>query len=254
MRKKIVASNWKMNLDYFGGMKLLSEIIPMLNDETGSQVSVIIAPPFIHLHSTSKLLLAEKNISLGAQNCSAEKHGAFTGEISAEMLASIGVKYVICGHSERRKYFQEDDAFIAKKVFQVLAKNLQPIFCCGESLSQREEKKHKEVISAQVKNVLFQLDEKAIQNIIIAYEPVWAIGTGLNATPEQAQEMHAFIRSLINEKFREKISQSIRILYGGSITPENAKSLFSCTDVDGGLVGGASLNARHFVNIVKEAE
>jgi len=252
MRKKVVAANWKMNLDYSGGMKLLAEIIPMLNDETGSQVNVIIAPSFIHLHSASQLLKANEKISLAAQNCSVETHGAFTGEISTEMLASVGVKSVICGHSERRKYFQEDDSVISKKVFRVLKNNLQPIFCCGETLSQRNEGKHKEIIASQIKNVLFLLDEIAVQKIIIAYEPVWAIGTGVNAAPEQAQEIHSFIRMLMAEKFNKTISESICILYGGSVTPENAKELFSCTDIDGGLIGGASLNARHFVEIVKQ--
>ncbi|HLG36366.1 MAG TPA: triose-phosphate isomerase [Bacteroidia bacterium] len=254
MRTKTIAANWKMNLDYFGGMKLLSEIIPMVKDEVSSDVKIIIAPPFVHLYSAAQLLNADNRISLAAQNCSSEDKGAFTGEVSAEMLSSAGVKHVLCGHSERRKIFQEDDSVIAEKVLQVLKHNMQPVFCCGETLAQREEKKHREVVTTQIEKALFSLDENQIQKIIIAYEPVWAIGTGVNATPEQAQEMHAFIRQLIKNKFNENISENISILYGGSVTPANAKNLFSCADVDGGLVGGASLNARDFVEIVKAAK
>jgi len=253
MRKKIVAANWKMNTFYFDGMKLLSEIIPMVSDEVSADVKLIIAPPFIHLNSASHLLVDNKKIFLAAQNCFFEAKGAYTGEISAGMLASVGVKYVICGHSERRKYFHEDDAVLAKKILLILKYNMQPIFCCGETLAQREEKKHKEVVTAQIEKALFSLDENQIQKISIAYEPVWAIGTGVNATPEQAQEMHAFIRQLIKNKSGKNISENISILYGGSVTPANAKSLFSCEDVDGGLVGGASLNSRDFVDIVKAA-
>lgn len=253
MRKKIVAANWKMNLDYFGGMKLLSEIIPMLGDELNPAATVIIAPPFIHLNSAAQLLKDRQRIFLAAQNCSSEEKGAFTGEVSAEMLASAGVKYVLCGHSERRKYFHEDDAMLAKKIGLILKHKMQPIFCCGETLAQREEKKHREVVTAQIEKALFLLDENQIQKIIIAYEPVWAIGTGVNAAPEQAQEMHAFIREQIKNKFGNNISENVSILYGGSVTPVNAKYIFSCGDVDGGLVGGASLNARDFVEIVKAA-
>ena len=254
MRNKIVAANWKMNMFHFNGMKLLSEIIPMVDDEVKGNCKVIITPPFIHLYSAARLLEDNKRISLAAQNCSNEEKGAYTGEVSAGMLASVGVKYVLCGHSERRKYFNEDDVLISKKILQVLEHNMQPLYCCGETLLQREAGKHKEVVAKQVETTLYGLSKERMQKVIIAYEPVWAIGTGVNATPEQAQEMHAFIRDLINKKFDENISENISILYGGSVTPANAKSLFSCADVDGGLVGGASLNARDFVEIVKAAK
>jgi triosephosphate isomerase len=254
MRTKIVAANWKMNTFHFDGMKLLSEIIPMIKDEVRTGVKVIIAPPFIHLYSASHLLSGTPKIYLAAQNCFFETKGAYTGEISAGMLASVGVKYVIAGHSERRKYFNEDDVIISKKILQVLEHNMQAIYCCGETLVQREAGKHKEVIAKQVETALFGFSKERMGKIIIAYEPVWAIGTGVNATPVQVQEMHSFIRGLIKNKFGDIVSDTLSILYGGSVTPANAKDLFSCEDVDGGLVGGASLDSRSFVDIVKAAE
>jgi triosephosphate isomerase (TIM) len=253
MRKKIVVANWKMNTFYFNGMKLLSEIIPMVSDEVKTGVDIIIAPPFIHLYSASQLLSLNHRIVLAAQNCSHEVKGAYTGEVSAGMLASVEVKYVICGHSERRKYFNEDDVLISKKIMQVLEHNMQPIYCCGETLLQREAGKHKEVVAKQIETALYGMSNERMEKIIIAYEPVWAIGTGINATPVQAQEMHAFIRQSVKTKFGDKISEYISILYGGSVTPANSKDLFSCADVDGGLVGGASLISRDFVEIVKAA-
>src|SRR5258706_752533 len=253
MRQKIVAANWKMNTHYMSGIKLLSEIVPMIGDEVTADVKVIIAPPFIHLYSASQLMNGNRKVFLGAQNCFYEEKGPYTGEISAAMLASVGVKYVIVGHSERRKCFNEDDAIISKKILQVLEHTMQGIYCCGETLEQREARKHKEIVAKQIETALFGLSKERVQKIIIAYEPVWAIGTGVNATPEQAQEMHAYIRSLIEKKFGENISKEISIIYDSSVTPNNAKSLFSCPDVDGGLVGGASLIARDFVSIVKAA-
>lgn len=254
MRQKIVAANWKMNTYYMSGIKLLSEIVPMINDEVTADVKVIIAPPFIHLYSAAQLMNGNRKVFLAAQNCFFEEKGAYTGEISAAMLASVGVQYVILGHSERRKFFNEDDVIIAKKILRVLEDNMQVIYCCGETLVQREAGKHKDVVAKQIETALFGLSKERMGKIIIAYEPVWAIGTGVNATPEQAQEMHAFIREQVRKKFSESLSESIRIIYGGSVTPDNAKSLFSCPDVDGGLVGGASLIARDFVSIVKAAE
>lgn len=243
-----------MNTDYMSGIKLLSEVVPMVNDEMRADVKVIIAPPFIHLYSAAQLMNGNKKIFLAAQNCFYEEKGAYTGEISAAMLASIGVQYVILGHSERRKFFNEDDTVISKKNLQVLEHNMKAIYCCGETLEQRKAGKHQETVAKQIETALFGLSKESIQKIIIAYEPVWAIGTGVNATPEQAQEMHAYIRSLIEKKFGADISKEISIIYGGSVTPNNAKSLFSCADVDGGLVGGASLIARDFVSIIKAAE
>jgi triosephosphate isomerase (TIM) len=253
MRTKIVAANWKMNTFYFNGMKLLSEIIPMVSDEVKGGAHIIVAPPFIHLHSAAQLLALNSRISLAAQNCSHEDKGAYTGEVSAGMLASVAVKYVICGHSERRKYFSEDDVLISKKIMQVLEHNMKVIYCCGETLLQREAGKHKDVVAAQVQTALFGLSKERMEKVVIAYEPVWAIGTGVNATPEQAQEMHAYIRMLIKNKFGEKISDVLPILYGGSMTPANAATLFACPDVDGGLIGGASLEARSFIDIAKLA-
>lgn len=254
MRQKIVAANWKMNTYYMSGIKLLSEVIPMVNDEVTADVKVIIAPPFIHLYSAWQLMNGSKKVFLGAQNCFFEEKGAYTGEISAAMLASVGVQYVILGHSERRKFFNEDDAVISKKILQVLEHNMKVIYCCGETTVQREAGKHKDVVSKQIETALFWLSNDRMQKVIIAYEPVWAIGTGVNATPEQAQEMHALIRSLLEKKFGADIAKEISVIYGGSVTPNNAKSLFSCADVDGGLVGGASLVARDFVRIVKATE
>ena len=251
MRQKIVAANWKMNTYYMSGIKLLAEVVPMINDEVTADVKVIIAPPFIHLYSAAQLMDGNKKVLLAAQNCFFEEKGAYTGEISAAMLASVGVKYVILGHSERRKYFNEDDVIISKKILRVLEDNMQVIYCCGETLVQREAGKYKEVVAKQIETALFGLSKERMGKIIIAYEPVWAIGTGVNATPEQAQEMHAFIREQVKKNFSDELSQNTSIIYGGSVTPANAKNLFSCSDVDGGLIGGASLVARDFVNIVK---
>jgi triosephosphate isomerase len=254
MRQKIVAANWKMNMYYTSGIKLLSEIIPMIGNEVKADVKVIIAPPFIHLHSAAELMYGSKKVFLAAQNCFFEENGAYTGEISAAMLSSLGVQYVIAGHSERRKFFNEDDVIISKKILQILEHNMQVIYCCGETSVQREAGKHKDVVAKQIETALFWLRKERMQKIIIAYEPVWAIGTGINATPEQAQEMHAFIRMLIETKFGGDLAKETSIIYGGSVTPNNAKSLFSCPDVDGGLVGGASLITSDFVSIVKAAE
>lgn len=251
MRKKIVAGNWKMNKNYSDGLKLASEIINIVNDEVTGDVITILIPSYIHLNSVSKLLEGNNKIFLGAQNCSFEEKGAYTGEISADMLRSCGVKYIIIGHSERRKYFYEDDKLLAKKISIVLKNELIPIFCCGELLQEREQQMHFDVVAQQLEKSLFNLDSDGIKKVIIAYEPVWAIGTGVNANLEQAQEMHAYIRGTMEKKFGKAIAENIPILYGGSCTAANASSLFSAEDVDGGLIGGASLKSREFVDIIK---
>lgn len=251
MRKKIAAGNWKMNLDQAAGQKLASEVINMVQDEVNSEVAVVLIPPFVHLSAVKKLIRSSKNVFLGAQNCHQEKSGAFTGEISCEMLTSLGTDYVVIGHSERREYFGEDNALLAKKVKAVLAAGMTPIYCCGEKLEVREANGHFDLNKAQIVEGLFDLSAADIKKVVIAYEPVWAIGTGVTASSAQAQEMHAFIRGLIAAKYDDATAQSVSILYGGSVKPDNAKELFAQPDVDGGLVGGASLKSRDFTDIAK---
>lgn len=251
MRKKIVAGNWKMNKTFDEGLKLASEIVNMVEDESRKDVDVILIPPFIHLNSVQKLVSAAANIHLGAQNCSAHKEGAYTGEVSAAMLQSVGAQYVLIGHSERRQYHQEDDGLLAEKVATALEQGLTPIFCCGEPLEVREADKQSGYVTQQLTNSLFELDKEDFGKVVIAYEPIWAIGTGKTASTEQAQEMHKVIRSHISEKYGEDVAQNTSILYGGSCNPTNAPELFACADVDGGLIGGASLKSRSFVDIIK---
>lgn len=251
MRKKIVAGNWKMNCALPEGKKLASEVIHMVQDEVNNDADVILIPPFIHLTGIQNLIGSLKNIFLGAQNCHQKQSGAFTGEVSAAMLISCGVTHVILGHSERREYFNETDELLAEKVSFALENQLTPIFCCGEKLEVREAGTHESVVGAQVEKALFNLSEEQVSKVVIAYEPVWAIGTGKTASAEQAQEMHAFIRQQIAKKYSQETADSISILYGGSVKPENAKEIFSQPDVDGGLIGGASLKSRDFTNIVK---
>lgn len=248
-RKKIVAGNWKMNKDYLTGIELISEAAYMIKDELHKEVTTIFACPYIHLSSVHKLIATEKNIKLAAQNCHHEKSGAYTGEISAEMLRSVGVEYVIIGHSERREYQKEDTSTLAKKVDIALANNLIPIFCIGEKLEERESNIHFNTVKEQLAQSLYHLTAEQMKSIVLAYEPVWAIGTGKTATAEQAQEMHAFIRAEIAAKFGEHVANDISILYGGSCNPSNAKTLFSQKDIDGGLIGGASLKSRDFTDI-----
>ncbi len=247
MRKKIVAGNWKMNKTLQEGIALAQEVEKMASGVPGD-VELIIAPPFIHLTEVKKLL---NRVKLGAQNCASEASGAFTGEVSASMLASTGVQFVIIGHSERRSYYGETNSIINKKVRLALQNNLNPIFCCGEVLSEREKGKHLDVVKEQLEEGLFSLSPDEFSKVIIAYEPVWAIGTGVNATPAQAQEMHQYIRSLIASKYDETIASNTSILYGGSCKPSNAGELFANPDVDGGLIGGASLKAEDFIGIAK---
>lgn len=245
MRKKIVAGNWKMNTSFEEAKTLVEKI---KSNIVSTDVEIIVNPPFVYCQPLAALL-QNTFIQLGAQNCSEHLSGAYTGEISASMLKSIGVNYVIIGHSERRTHYHETDTIIAEKINQAIHSKLQPIFCCGEHLSEREEDKHFEVVEKQLKNGLFHLLATDLKKIIIAYEPVWAIGTGVTATSSQAQEMHAFIRKVVANFYTEKIAQNCPILYGGSCNASNAKELFSNPDIDGGLIGGASLKAADFIAI-----
>lgn len=228
------------------GMEL-AEKIEKLEKEKTSDAIVIIAPPFTHLSKVNQLI---SGVKLAAQNCASEESGAYTGEVSPGMLISAGVEYVIIGHSERRSYYNEDNALLNKKVKLALSSGLKPIFCCGEVLAERESGKHFDVVKEQVAEGLKDLSGEQFSNVIIAYEPVWAIGTGVTASPGQAQEMHAYIRELIGEIFGADAAEDTTILYGGSCKPSNAGELFSNADVDGGLIGGASLKAEDFYGIV----
>lgn len=246
-RQRIVAGNWKMNKSYVEGRNLAKEIADRLQP---SETIVVLAPPFLHLNNVGNIIREVANLKLGAQNCHWADSGAYTGEVSAHMLASVEVNYVIVGHSERREYFQETEAQLAKKVDAILSFQMSPIYCCGEKLDTREAGTHEALVEAQLRNGLFHLDEAQIRKVVIAYEPVWAIGTGVTATPEQARDMHGFIRSLLEKQYGAEVAQSISILYGGSCNPANAKELFRQPDVDGGLIGGASLKADDFLAII----
>lgn len=251
MRKNIVAANWKMNKTLTETNDFINRIIRWDGAEHLSEKkNVIIAAPFIYLHELAKIITDIPNLYIAAQNCHHEEKGAYTGEISAQQIQSIGVTHVIVGHSERRQYFGETDKEVLQKIQHALACNLIPIFCCGEPLSQRESDSYKEFIQGQLENSVFQLSAEDFSKIIIAYEPIWAIGTGKTASAEQAQEVHEFIRSSISAKFGTDIAAEIPILYGGSCNSQNALSLFSQTDVDGGLIGGASLKLEEFEQII----
>jgi triosephosphate isomerase len=232
---------------------LASEITGMVADEVKGDVKVIFCVPFPYLLPIKNQLGNNARISVGAQNCSEHESGAYTGETSAAMLKSLGVPYVILGHSERRQYFGEDAALLAKKTDIALKHGLTPIFCCGEPLEVRESNGHEALVKKQVEESLFHLDADTIKKIIIAYEPVWAIGTGKTASAQQAQDMHAVIRKHLASKYGQAVADSIAILYGGSVNAANAKELFACPDVDGGLVGGASLKSREFAEVIKGA-
>ncbi len=249
MRRKIVAGNWKMNTTLKEGLDLAKAVAKSAEKKLPDNVSLILAPPFTHLSAIKDLL--PENIGLAAQNCAMEESGAYTGEVSAGMIASAGADYVIIGHSERRMFFKEADAELNKKIKIALANQLSPIFCCGEKLHEREKEIHKEVVRKQIELGLDGIPEKDFNKIIIAYEPVWAIGTGKTATPAQAQEMHHYIRNLIKELYGKETAAQTTILYGGSCKPSNAKELFANPDVDGGLIGGASLNAEDFLAIAR---
>lgn len=246
MRKNIVAGNWKMNNDLAQTETLLTALKAQ---KLTSDAEVMVAPSFTNLWSAYNTL-KNTNIEVAAQNMHFAANGAYTGEVSASMLKSVGVKTVILGHSERRAYFNETDELLAQKVDAALANDMRVIFCFGEELSDRKANNHEAVVDDQIKNALFHLDAPAFQNIVLAYEPVWAIGTGETASPEQAQDMHAFIRQTLVDKYGADVANSVSILYGGSVKPNNAQEIFSKPDVDGGLIGGASLNAEDFFAIV----
>jgi len=250
MRKQIAAANWKMNLTYQQGEKLLDDVLAAMIELKQHQ-QVIFAVPFPYLVMTKSEVDEETNYFAAAQNCYHKKNGAFTGEVSAEMLHSLGIGYCIIGHSERREYFSERNATLAEKINLCLENFITPIFCCGETLSIREAGTQNQFVEAQLRESLFHLSEKEIRNIVIAYEPIWAIGTGKTATTAQAQEMHAYLRSILAMKFGDEVAGETSILYGGSVKANNAKELFSCPDVDGGLVGGASLIAGEFIQIIE---
>ena len=247
MRNKIVAGNWKMNKNMEETDALLAEISAKLPD---SNAKVMVSPTFVNLASAVNQL-GGSTIEVIAQNMHFAENGAYTGEISADMLLNIGINTVILGHSERRAYFGETDEILEKKVKTALAKNMTIVFCFGEELDDRKSGNHFKVVESQLKNALFGLDASAWDSLILAYEPVWAIGTGETASPEQAQEMHAFIRKTIATAFDQTIADNVSILYGGSVKPSNAEEIFSKPDVDGGLIGGAALNADDFIAIVK---
>jgi triosephosphate isomerase len=249
MRKKIVAGNWKMNKNLSEGLSLIESIKVGLANGQGAGVEVIVAPSYVTLTEAVKAA-AGSAVKISAQNCHQEENGAYTGEISTGMIQAIGVEYVIIGHSERRQYFNESSASIAKKINASLAKGLKPIYCNGEVKEEREAGKHFEVVQRQMNDELFHLTAEEVQKVVIAYEPVWAIGTGLTASPDQAQEIHAFIRKLLSDKYSAAVAEEISILYGGSCKPDNAVEIFGKKDVDGGLIGGAALKAEDFLALI----
>ncbi len=272
MRQKIVAGNWKMNTTLSEGIDLVNQIVAKI-EEVPQDVKLIVNTPFTHLFPVSKIIgdikcpFCRSKISLGAQNCADKEKGAYTGEVSAKMLASVGkavgtvagapegavgapVEYVILGHSERRGYYGETNAILLEKIKLALAEGLKVIYCVGEALEERKAGKHFEVVGNEIKEVLFSLSPEQMKNVVVAYEPIWAIGTGETATKEQAQEIHEFIRKTLAEKFGT-LAEETSILYGGSCKPSNAKELFSQKDIDGGLIGGASLKAEDFIAIAK---
>lgn len=252
MRSKIVAGNWKMYKDKSETIELISQLKEKLS-RAQVKTQVIICPPFTSIELAGELI-KNTNIRLGAQNVHSEVEGAFTGEVSAKMLKSFGVEFVIIGHSERRTYFNETDDFINKKIKRAIEYGIKPIFCLGETLAERESGKTFNVVESQLRNGLRNISESELKEIVIAYEPVWAIGTGKTATPQQAEEVHSFLREKIGEMYNKSIAEEIRILYGGSVKPENARELFSQPDIDGGLVGGACLKADSFYQIILAAE
>ena len=250
MRTQIAAANWKMNLTFQQGEKLLDEILAA-EIKLKDHQKTIFAVPFPYLTMTRSEVSDEKNYYAAAQNCYHKKSGAYTGEISVEMLHSLNITYCIVGHSERREYFSETNAILAEKLNLCLENFITPIFCCGEALAIREAETQNEFVAQQLSESLFHLSSEQIKKIVIAYEPIWAIGTGKTATTDQAQEMHAHLRSILAGHYGENIANEVPILYGGSVKANNAKELFSCPDVDGGLVGGASLVSKDFIEIIR---
>jgi len=248
-RTKMVVANWKMNKVYVEGLILANTVIAGI-DKYMDQIKVVLATPYIHLQTVSTMANEHSCIATAAQNCSHLESGAYTGEVSASMIESIGASYVIIGHSERRTYFNEDATLLHQKIDIALSNKLTPIFCCGEPLENREAGTQEQFVQQQIEESLFHLSTDAIQKIAIAYEPIWAIGTGKSATATEAQAMHAFIRDLLISKYSHEVASSIPLLYGGSCKPSNAANLFAQIDIDGALVGGASLDAEDFLKIV----
>ena len=249
MRKKIVAGNWKMNTTVAEGVELAKGIVAKVN-EISKGVTLVVAPPFTHLVSVGEALKGSP-VALSAQNCADQPKGAFTGEVAAAMLKGVGCAYTILGHSERREYYGETSEKLVKKIALAFENGLKVIYCVGEKLDDRKAGNHFDVVSQQLSEVLFGLTAEQMADVVIAYEPVWAIGTGVTATAEQAQEIHAFIRKTLADKFGKKVADETTILYGGSCKPSNAKELFACPDIDGGLIGGASLKADDFIAIAQ---
>jgi len=252
MRIPVVAGNWKMHKSFEEGLSLASEVIPMVQDEMHHKAEIVLCVPYIHLAAIARLADGTKT-KVGAQDCSTETQGAYTGQVSAGQILSTGAKYVIIGHSERRQYNHETASQLTLKVKQALSAGLTPIFCCGEPLEIRQSGNFLDFVAQQLTDSLFELTPADFEKLIIAYEPIWAIGTGLNASNDQAQEMHAHLRNHLKSKFGN-LADGMRILYGGSVKASNAAELFACPDVDGGLVGGASLASREFTDIVKCAQ
>lgn len=250
MRKQIAAANWKMNCTYQQAEKLLSDVLKAGIGLAPHQ-QVLFAVPFPYLIMANSEVAEESNYFTAAQNCHHKASGAYTGEISAEMLQSIGIQYCVVGHSERREYFAESNQTLAEKVDRCLGNGIIPVFCCGEALPIREAEEQNSYVETQLRESLFHLSAEQIRTIVIAYEPIWAIGTGKTATAEQAQEMHAHLRSVVSAQYGGEVADEIPILYGGSVKATNARELFGCADVDGGLVGGASLVSNDFVEIIK---
>jgi len=249
MRKNIVAGNWKMNLNRVEGIALVEDVLAKLPAD--NNIHVVIAPSFVYLHKVAKMCNNTSKVVAAAQDCSANEKGASTGEVSANMIVSCNARYVILGHSERRVNVTETNELLKTKVGQAFKNDLKVIFCCGESLTQRERGIHFNWIKAQISESLFHLSAEEFKNIVIAYEPIWAIGTGVTASAEQAQEIHAFIRNILVEQYGSKVALSTSILYGGSCNPSNANKLFSSEDIDGGLIGGASLDSDDFIAIIQ---
>lgn len=249
MRKRIVAGNWKMNTSQPEGIELVKSVIEK-SIAVPKAIELVIIPPFTHLSEIVKLTKGT-SVNVGAQNCAEWTKGAYTGEVSAAMISSIGATYVVIGHSERREFFNEDNKMLYRKIKQALESHLIPIYCCGEKLKERESGNFFEVVEKQISESLFELSKEQMLQIVIAYEPVWAIGTGKNATSQQAQDMHAFIRFTLAKKFGKETADRISILYGGSCKPSNAEEIFARPDVDGGLIGGASLVADDFITIAQ---
>ncbi len=250
MRKQIAAANWKMNLTFEQGKALLHDILSV-SIPAGANHQVIFAVPFPYLIMAKEEVAERTDYAVAAQNSSNKKSGAYTGEVSPEMLYSIGIRYCLVGHSERREYFKETDEMLAEKINLLLTDNITPIFCCGEPLEIRNAAGQNSYVGSQLEKSLFHLGAEQVTQIVIAYEPIWAIGTGQTATTEQAQEMHAYIRSVLEKKYGKEVSDAVSVLYGGSVKASNAAEIFACEDVDGGLVGGASLVAQDFVQIIK---